>query len=194
MNDAHSNDDYILRMLDVPKLLLGDAAYAAGVSANLLKAWLSREPLVIKLGEHDQMALGKGSARVLTLRRVIQIALTAELVRLAVAPQRAGKLSFIITDVAGNANTLNNILKPTRDDVEPINFEKNNIWTQKDVVLVFDKESNDLLVSHPDESIRDMMDRFGEGGFDNILSCIIINFGAIRQRTIARLVERGRLS
>jgi hypothetical protein len=66
----------------------------------VLKAWLSREPRVVALGPFDREAIGKGSSRVFTLRRVLATALTGELVRLGIAPSRAGASVFAATDDA----------------------------------------------------------------------------------------------
>jgi hypothetical protein len=85
-------------VLDEPKFLLSDVAFAAEVSQPVLKAWLSREPRVVALGPYDRHAFGKGSSRVFTLRTAILIALIAELVRLGITPLRAGALSFMATN------------------------------------------------------------------------------------------------
>src|SRR5262245_54945197 len=85
--------------LDTPRYVLGDVAAAANVSPGTLKAWLSREPQVIHLGPYDQPGRGKGTPRLLTLRRLYAIAIASELVSLGFAPSRAGMLAFAFTDV-----------------------------------------------------------------------------------------------
>ena len=85
--------------LDVPRFLLGDLAAVTDMTETTLKAWLSREPKVIPLGPYDKPALGKGSAREFTLRRVISVAIIAELVRLGIAPAKAGFWAYTLTDV-----------------------------------------------------------------------------------------------
>lgn len=74
--------------IDEPRYLLGQVAFAAGISANLLKAWIDRK--IIRLGEHDRGAHGKGSSRVFTLRRALVVATTAELVNTGMAASGAG--------------------------------------------------------------------------------------------------------
>src|SRR4051812_20870107 len=98
-------------LLDDPQYLLSDVARAAEIKVSLVKSWVSREPRVILFGPFDRPSLGKGSARVFTLRRVICVALTAELVRLGLTASRAGTASFAFTDAnlpfdAGSASPL----------------------------------------------------------------------------------------
>ena len=84
--------------LDDPRYLFGDAVAASGVSANTLKSWLSRKPEAVPLGVFDREALGKGSSRAFTLRRLISIAIAAELVRLGIQPSAAGAQAHTLTD------------------------------------------------------------------------------------------------
>ena len=60
--------------LDTPRYVLGDVAAAADVSPGTLKSWLTREPRVVRLGAYDQPGRGKGTPRLLTLRRLYAIA------------------------------------------------------------------------------------------------------------------------
>jgi hypothetical protein len=87
--------------VDEPRYLLGQVAFAAGISSNLLKAWIERK--IVPLGEHDRAAHGKGSSRVFTLRRALVVAHTAELVRLGIPPSMAGSAgrALISLDSAG---------------------------------------------------------------------------------------------
>ena len=98
MNDAISALDISVspEALDTPAFLLSDVAAATAVNSNLLKAWLDRK--VVPLGATDRHALGRGSGRVFTLRRVLSIAIMAELTRLGVAPSSAAALAFSVTD------------------------------------------------------------------------------------------------
>lgn len=81
---------------DTPAFLLSDAAAAAEVKTNILKAWLDRE--VVPLGPTDRQALGRGSGRVFTLRRVVSIAIMAELTRMGVKPSKAALVAYVVTD------------------------------------------------------------------------------------------------
>ena len=83
--------------VDEPRYLLGQVAFAAGVSSNLLKAWVARK--IIPMGEHDREAHGKGSARVFTFRRALAIGFAAELVKLGVSAAEAGRLGTRAVDV-----------------------------------------------------------------------------------------------
>jgi hypothetical protein len=76
--------------LDEPRYLLGQVAFAAGISSTLLKAWVVRK--IIPMGEHDREAHGKGSSRVFTLRRALSVALAAEMVKLGVSARFAGQM------------------------------------------------------------------------------------------------------
>lgn len=98
MNDAIERFNVSLtpEALDTPSFLLSDMAAAADVNTNILKAWLDRK--VAPLGSSDRQALGRGSGRVFTLRRVFSIAIMAELVRMGITPSRAAGLAFMVTD------------------------------------------------------------------------------------------------
>jgi hypothetical protein len=87
--------------LDVPCVTTIDTCAVAGIAQATLQAWLSREPAVILLRKHDRGAAGPALGFLLTLRRVLQIALTAELTRLGVTRQRAGNLAALFTDQGG---------------------------------------------------------------------------------------------
>jgi hypothetical protein len=96
--------------IDEPRYLLGQVAYAAGISSGLLKAWITRK--VIFLTEYDREAHGKGSSRVFTLRTALVVALAAELVKMGISIKLAG-------DLGGNA--INMILEGAGGDVARIN-------------------------------------------------------------------------
>lgn len=84
--------------VDEPRYFLGQVAYAAGISSNLLKAWISRK--VVPMGKHDREAHGKGSSRLLTLRRALAIGLTAEMIKLGISASFAGAISESAIDEA----------------------------------------------------------------------------------------------
>ena len=83
---------------DVARYQLSEAAEAAGVSAWVLRAWVSRRPIIILFGKHDREPSGKGSARLFTARRVLATAIVRELVSLGFAPARAGPIALRCTD------------------------------------------------------------------------------------------------
>jgi hypothetical protein len=87
--------------LDTPRFTTADACSAAAIGPITLKDWLGCEPAIILLRKNDRPATGIGHEPLLTLRRVYQIALTAELMRLGVAAQRAGNLAALFTDHGG---------------------------------------------------------------------------------------------
>jgi hypothetical protein len=85
--------------LDTPRYLPGDVAVATDVSPSTLKAWLTRDPRVVPLGPYDPAGRGRGTPRLLTLRRVYAIAMTSELVSLGFMASQAGLVGFGFTDL-----------------------------------------------------------------------------------------------
>jgi hypothetical protein len=78
-----------------------DACAAASIKPSALRDWFNREPAIILLRKNDRQTAGLDRAPLLTLRRVYQIALTAELIRLGVMAQRAANLAAMFTDLDG---------------------------------------------------------------------------------------------
>jgi hypothetical protein len=170
----HSDYDAVPE-LDTPRYLLGDAAAAAGINPGTLKAWLSREPRVIPFGRYDQAARGKGTPRLLTLRRVYAIAMTSELISLGLIPSRAGLLGFVFTDVHANDDLLQRglvgITKPLFIAAHPL----------QDGFKAFDSDksffSSILEGIAPDD--------------EPSISAAVIDCAALLKRVRARLKERG---
>jgi hypothetical protein len=192
---SHHDLAQIQSFLDVPQFLLGDAAYTAGLSPTVLKAWLSRTPHIIELGETDTKPIGKGSARIFTLRRIVNISVTAELVRLGVTPKMAGTIGFEITDIMGRPTELSPNLKATRPGVKNLDPTDVNIWARNDVLIVGNKSSSAFHVLIGDVLAFEMLQRLSEvtkGG--DIHSCLIIDFSGIYQNVLEKLKERVRLS
>lgn len=111
---------------DAPQFFSGDACKAAGIDGATLKNWIVRDPPVILTTDedraafaaayaqdehaigpegpsHERMATGSGRSHLFTWRRVMQIALTAELVRLGLPPRKAGIVAAGFTDVGDGA-------------------------------------------------------------------------------------------
>jgi hypothetical protein len=160
--------------LDTPKYLFGDVLRATNVTAPVLKAWLSRAPKVIALGAYDQDARGKGSARLFTLRRVLSIGITAELVRLGIKASHAGLLGYTYTDA----------------------FAPREKWD-----LLVENETTPFLVAYPDSEIISFAEM---GSLRNLLflpptpnrepqpaSMAVVHCGRIAQRIVSSLEERG---
>jgi hypothetical protein len=167
---------------DQPRYLLGDAAAAAGLNVNLLKSWLSREPKVIPFGPYDHEAIGKGSARVFTLRRVVSIAIAAELVRLGVTALKAGGLAFSMTDKP--------FPKLERSDPQHVTF---GAVTGDALLAVYpDKDGCILIPDGLNPSVRDILKHQGPPMSGPATSCVIISYAAILNRVRAKLAERGR--
>ncbi len=194
MTYSHQDLAEIQGFLDVPQFLLGDAAFSADLSTSVLKAWLSREPLIIMLGETDMKPLGKGSARIFTLRRVVNIGVTAELVRMGITPKMAGLIGYHITDGMGRPSELSAPLKATKRGAKNVVAPEINIWARNDVLIVGNKNHNALHPLIGDVLAFEVLQRLTEissGG--DIHSCFILDFSGIYQKTLARLKARMKL-
>jgi hypothetical protein len=79
---------------------------AAGISASTLKNWVSREPQVVLLREEDRENErgGKGIPLTFSFNRVMQVALTAELVRFGWQPRAATLAAVAFTDLGDAAH------------------------------------------------------------------------------------------
>ena len=78
--------------LDEPMYALGETAKAADMKVSLLKNWTDRE-----IFEPDRPASGHGTRALFSLRTVLHIALTAQLVEMGVTPIRASAIASIWT-------------------------------------------------------------------------------------------------
>jgi hypothetical protein len=75
------------------------AVAAAGIEMATLKNWLSREPAVLLLHKSERVGTGASTRFQFSFRRIMQIAIIAELVRLGFAPRHAGTLAASFTDI-----------------------------------------------------------------------------------------------
>jgi hypothetical protein len=168
-------------ILDDPRFLLGDAAAAAGISLNLLKSWVTREPCVIPFGKYDGKPLGKGSARLFTLRRILSVSVAAELVALGVTASRAGLLAHYFTDAK----------HPTFDAAGgPTQFN----MLRGDALLVTypDHEAFDVIPENTDINLRQLLQRSGGPYSGPASSCAVLSYGAIAERVKSALAARGK--
>lgn len=90
--------------LDLPQFFTAETCKAANVSADILKSWISRDPPAILLTKEDRPAGGSGRPHLFSLRRVLQIAITGELVGLGFGPRQAGLIALSFTDVGDGAS------------------------------------------------------------------------------------------
>ena len=94
---------------DQPMFFTGDVCRAVGIEQSTLKNWITRGAILMSDDDrkrfgvdgpsHERLASGSGRSHLFTLRRVVQIALTAELVALGLPPLRAAMLALGFTDV-----------------------------------------------------------------------------------------------
>jgi hypothetical protein len=83
----------------VPKYLSQPASKAAGISISTLSNWVFRSPPAVPLGrDAEGQKRGKGNALLFSFNRVLQIALTAELVDYGFSPRQAAGMVFPFTD------------------------------------------------------------------------------------------------
>jgi hypothetical protein len=166
--------------MDDPKYLLGDAAMAAGITTTLLKSWLSREPRVIHFGPYDHEGRGKGSTRLFTLRRILSVAIAAELVQLGVTASRAGHLAFIFTDTQF-------------PELGHGNAETSGTMNEHALLVVYpDTEIFNFVPAGSDQSLRSMLARSGRPFTGPASSFVVVSYGAIADRVNAKLAERGK--
>jgi len=191
---SHNDLAQIQGFLDVPQFLLGDAAFTAELSTTVLKAWLSREPLIIALGDTDMKPMGKGSARIFTLRRVVNICVTAELVRMGVTPKMAGAIGFQMTDRMGRSSNLSPNLKAAKPGVKSMDPTDINIWARNDVLIVGNKNHDAIHPLIGDVLAFEILQRLTElAKGETIHSCFILDFSGIYQKTLGKLKARMKL-
>jgi hypothetical protein len=158
--------------LDTPRYLLGDAAAAANISVSLLKMWVSRNPKVISLGSYDQQGRGKGTPRLFTLRRVISIAVAAELVALGIKSSRAGDLALAYTDYNHDEGRFIEQEKPTFLIVEP-----------NSAALILETSAK--------RTFGEVLNKTLPSSGEKPASFAVVSGDAVKQRVIARLKKRG---
>lgn len=78
-----------------PQFFSADLCAAAQIDGATLKNWIGREPSALQLSDDDRRAVGAGRPHLFTLRTVMQAAICAKLVRLGLAPRRAGSLAAL---------------------------------------------------------------------------------------------------
>lgn len=97
---------------DAAQFLAGDACKAAGIDNATLKNWIHPDRRAILMSEDDRRAMGSGRAHLFTFRRVMQIALTAELVQLGFPPRKAGIMAAGFTDVGDGVAAFGDEIPP----------------------------------------------------------------------------------
>lgn len=90
-----SPDDFDL---DTPRHLSNTVLKVAGIEANTLRNWMRQPEPAILLRKSDRAAADTGSINLFTGRRVLQIAITAELCRLGFPPRKSGMMAAFFTD------------------------------------------------------------------------------------------------
>lgn len=96
--------------LDLPRVRTGDAAYASGLAPAVLQQWLDRG--LVTLSPLDKASSGSGDNRLLTIRRVTQIAIVTALNDHGVPVRVAAGMARRYTD-EGNVGRQPGELYPT---------------------------------------------------------------------------------
>jgi hypothetical protein len=76
------------------------ACKAAGVDMATLKNWISRKPPAVHIGAEERTTAGTRAHYNFNLRRILQLAITAQLVQLGLAPREASMHALQFTDVS----------------------------------------------------------------------------------------------
>jgi hypothetical protein len=84
----------------VDRFTSAEVCAAANITPATLKNWVSRRPAAVLLTKDDQAASAKGSPIQYSFRRVMQVAITAELVRLGWQPRPAAMVAITFTDLS----------------------------------------------------------------------------------------------
>ena len=84
--------------LDAPQFLASDVCAATGITPVTLKNWISRRPSIIVMPDSVRAAHETGRPHRYTLRRIIQIGITHELVGLGIDPRPAAMAASRFTD------------------------------------------------------------------------------------------------
>jgi hypothetical protein len=169
----------VLIDLDAPQFSSAEACSAAGIDIDTFKNWILRDSSPILLKESERRG---GSARLtLSYRRVLQIALTAELVRLSIPPKRAAAWALGFTDVGDTYGG------------SPDEIAEGAASARLPGALY--PEGLTLLVAHPYEEasrcinvgrraeITDILFGFGRGN----ASAVLVNVNAVDRRVRAAL-------
>jgi hypothetical protein len=169
--------------LDKPQFLLGTVAKVAGISPNLLKAWVSRDPNVIPLGDKDVGGKGKGSSRLFTLRRALNVALTAELTRIGIKASIAGKAARLVTDIDYD------LLDTPKSKTQACNFDP--LTSETGVIVVFNpsEEIGGFYLTDEEDSIAAIFSNYSVDNENSEFSALCVRYGRVFQRVFKKLAE-----
>jgi hypothetical protein len=84
--------------LNLPQFSSDLACEAAGIDAATLKKWISRKPPAVFLLRNERRKVGNRTFLSFSLRRVLQIAIIAELVDIGLSPMDAAFSAAAFTD------------------------------------------------------------------------------------------------
>lgn len=178
---------------DAPQFFSGDACKAAGIDNATLKNWITRSPPAILVSDEDRaafadigvtgpsferLAMGAGRSHLFTYRRVMQLALTAELVRLGFPPRKAGMVAAGFTDVGDTASGWGN---------EPIMIERlpGELYQDGLTILIAepDRETGHTMKVDFKTPLTDVL----FSGARRITTAVVVNVGDINDRVLASL-------
>lgn len=161
----------ILDDVNIPQFSSDLACEAAQIKPSTLKNWISRTPSAVLVGDEERVPTGQQRASYrFTLRRVLQLAITAELVRLNIPPREASLFAAQFTDLEeGNLPS-----RPTR--------KMGELYRKHYTLMIISAEAPHAFIENvkADEVWRVIM-RKGPGA-SRPTSAIVINLNEIDAR------------
>jgi hypothetical protein len=156
---------------DVPRWTTGRAADAAGIPVSTASNWISPSRLkegrrpVIEFGDHDAAPGEAGGMRLWSLRRVLQLAITAALVQQNIPPATAARLAFAFTDsgsaYSGPRKRLPGTLFPTSEGL---------------TLLVVDGDDARVVAAQPEAPLTEAFGRRFNIMSRPVLTVVNLNF------------------
>lgn len=183
---------------DAPQFFTGDACKAAGIDNATLKNWITRSPPAILMSEEDRaefaergftdesfdrqsyerLAMGAGRSHLFTYRRVMQLALCAELVRLGFPPRKAGMVAAGFTDIGDTATGWGN---------EPIEVKRlpGELYYDGFTLLIArpDRETGSCLNVDFKTPITDLLFHSNQ----SLTTAVIVNVNHVNDRVLGSL-------
>lgn len=149
---------------NLPQFASDLACEAASIDLTTLKNWISRKPAIVHLEECERVQAGtKGTSFRFTLRRLLQLAITADLVRMHLPPREASLYAAQFTDVEDD---------PSRRMGEL--FRKHYTF-----MLIYTGSPHASIVNVKADEMWRLMVRKGAGAPHRFTSAVIVNLNQI---------------
>lgn len=161
-----------VKFLDVPRFSARDALAVGPKSYATLRSWNDTEAFLMR--ESDRRSLGTGRPHLFTLRRILQIALIAEMVKFGLSPRRAGIFAAGFTDV-GDAEA------GWEGEPDQLNRLPGQLYPTGDTLLIVypDEDEAEIVNVHTSVSIANL---FRSRTKQFPASAIIVDIGLVDAR------------